>query len=86
MEIFAAEDAAARNHAHVEDYQLIPSKEHAGLQYALMSDDLLLRNGRFANRRVSELVNTVEGRDYIGQIWKTANAEVRAVIRKYFSV
>ena len=86
MEILAAEEAAERARPTVEDsFRLITEKEHAGTRYSLLSDDLLIRGGRFSDRRVSELVRTVEGRDFVGQLWKLANAEMRNVIRLYFS-
>ena len=85
-EIFAAEAAAeASRPTQDEAYAVIPPKEHAGLEYTLLTDDMLLRNGRFANQRVSDVVKTVEGRDYVGQLWRTANPEIRRVLRRFFS-
>lgn len=86
VELLQAEAAAERKQPPLEDaFQLISPREYGGLQYTLMADDLLIRNGRFANRLVSDLVKTVEGRDYVGILWRQANAEMRHVICRFFS-
>jgi len=68
-----------------KEAEKVQVREKAGLKYVLEDDDLILKAGRFVDKRVSELVKTVEGRDYIGEMWENAPPEVRDVIRRYFS-
>lgn len=86
-EMLIREEAAEKSgRVSAEDsFRLGSVKEHAGLQYTLLSNDILIRSGRFSERLVSDLVRTVEGRDYVGQLWKLSNAEMKSVIRRYFS-
>lgn len=85
-EVMALEAAAEQKRPTVEaSFELGPIREHGEAQYTLLSDDLLIRNGTFAGKRVSELVLTVQGRDYVGRLWRSANTEMRNVIRRYFS-
>lgn len=85
VEILAAEKAAEHKPSVEGAFDLIPPREHAGLQYVLLSDDLIVKSGRYSGQAVSVMVRTVEGRDYVGQLWKTATPEMKDVIRRYFS-
>lgn len=85
--MFQASEAAKKEPMRDVDrlHELLPPKEHSGLQYTLMDGDLLVRNGRFAGVKASDLVHSVDGRDFLGKVWKTANAEIRDVLRPLFS-
>lgn len=85
MDIRAVESASSPVKLSQDDMSMMPTKEIAGLQYSLLSNDVCIKSGRYAGRKASELLSTVEGRDYIGQMWKIANAEIRAVLRQFFS-
>lgn len=85
-EVMALEAAAEKKRPSVEaSFELGPVRENGEDQYTLLADDLLMRSGTFAGKRVSELVQTVQGRDYVGRLWRSANAEMKNVIRRYFS-
>lgn len=85
-EMLALEAAAEKRRPSAEAaFELGPIREHDDTQYTLMSDDILIQNGTYAGKRISELVKTVAGRDYVGHMWKAANKEMRDVIRRYFS-
>jgi len=61
-------------------YDAAKLKEHAGVSYSISGNDALIANGRFPNKKISELVKTTEGRDYLGTLWKVANSELQKVI------
>lgn len=85
-EVMALEAAAEKSKPPVEaSFELGAIREHADVQYTLMSDDILIRSGKHSGKRVSELIQTVQGRDFVGRMWRSANTEMRAVIRRYFS-
>jgi hypothetical protein len=80
------EAAAERSRPSVDALLELGSvQDHGDVQYTLLADDVLLRNGEFAGKPVSELMRTVRGRDYVGRLWRTANADMRKVIRRFFS-
>jgi len=64
-----------------------PAVKRSGLvQFCLVGiDDAVLLDGRFKDKRVSELINSVEGRDYLGDIWNSSSEELRVVLRKVFA-
>ena len=59
-------------------------KEHAGMQFVIEGNDARFENGRFASKRVSELVKTPEGRDWLGGLWRIAHRDLQAVIKVQF--
>jgi hypothetical protein len=68
-----------------KESEKVQVREKAGLKYVLEENDLVLKSGRFVDKRISELVKTVEGRDYVGELWENAPNEMRDVIRRFFS-
>jgi hypothetical protein len=59
-------------------------KEHAGLQFMIEGTDAMLVTGRFPQKKISELIKTVEGRDYLGTLWRTVPSDLRNIIRTHF--
>lgn len=85
--MFQASEAAKKEPTRDVDrlHELLPPKEHSGLQYTPMDGDLLVRSGRFSGLKASDIVHTVDGRDYLGRVWKTANTEIKDILRPLFS-
>jgi len=76
--------AAEKSAALAEKKQEV--RQRAGLSYVLLEKDALLKDGRFRDKKVSELMLTVEGRDYLGgELWKIAADDLKSVIRAHFS-
>lgn len=46
--------------------------------------DARLLNGKCQGKRVSELVLSATGRDYLGWLWRTGPAPLRKIIEGYF--
>jgi hypothetical protein len=61
-------------------------KEHAGVQYRLEGIDATILNGRFQQKRVSELIKTSEGKDYLGSLWRVAHPDLQRVIKAQFDI
>jgi hypothetical protein len=80
--VFQAE-AAALVQAPV-DYDSAKVREHAGVSFIVIDDDAMLKNGRYSGKKVSEIVSTVEGRDFLGGLWRTASPDLQKVIKKWF--
>jgi hypothetical protein len=62
-------------------------REAAGIRFELIGGGMDARfvDGRFPGQLVSDLVKTVEGRDYLGTLWRTASNDLRIILRTYFS-
>ena len=58
-----------------------------GLQFVILPDgtDAKFLTGVNSGRWVSELVKTVEGRDFLGAVWKSGKRDLQNVIRRFFS-
>ena len=57
------------------------------LTYVLSSDgkDAEFGSGLNSGRKVSNLVQTMEGRDWLGTVWKLGRRDLQNVIKQYFS-
>jgi hypothetical protein len=60
-------------------------REAAGLKFELLcgGSDVRFLDGRFPGKTVTDLVRTVEGRDYLGTLWRTAPRALRTVILSF---
>jgi hypothetical protein len=66
--------------------EAVKIREFAGVQYQLEPDgkDAILVNGRFSNKKVSEVVTTVEGRDFLGGLWRMIPPDLQNIVRHQF--
>lgn len=81
-----AEDAAKRMKqlpAPTAEQQTL--REAAGIKFELLcgGEDVRFLDGRFPGQTASALARTVEGRDYMGTLWRTAPTALRTVIRSF---
>ena len=58
-----------------------------GLLYSIVPDnrDAVFGSGVYSGRKVSDIVMTVEGRDFLGTVWKYGKRDLNSVIKNYFS-
>jgi hypothetical protein len=77
----AQAEAAANT---VELYEGKKQREFSGIQYTLEQDDAVLITGRFPQKRVSEIVLSKEGKDYLGGIYRNAGSELQRIITFWF--
>jgi len=70
-----------------EKTEVKPEVKKKGIvQYELIEGtDAFLRDGRFKDQKISEIIKSVEGRDYLGEIWPICSVELQKVLRKHFS-
>jgi hypothetical protein len=80
--LFQAEAASKTQLALPNDTAQI--RDHAGISFVIEGDDARFVNGRFAQKKVSELVKLAEGRDWLGSLWRLSSKELQQVIRKQF--
>jgi len=82
--LLQAEQAAQQQQQPTHEGQQL--REHAGISYVLVPpSDAQLLNGRFPQKKISELVKLAEGRDYLGMVWRSANSELKNVIKHHFT-
>ena len=77
----------AENAAKVQPaptFEAAKIREHAGVQYIVdeSGEDATLVNGRYPQKKVSDIVTTTEGCDYLGTLWRVANPDLKKVIIK----
>jgi hypothetical protein len=77
------QQAEAASHT-IELYEGKKQKEFSGIQYLLEEGDATLLNGRYPQKRISEIVTTEEGRDYLGGIFRNAGTELQRIITAWF--
>lgn len=84
--MMAAEQAALVPLAKTPE--AVQTREFAGMQFTLHQEELdaTIINGRFPNKRISEIVVSVEGRDYLGGLWRTSSPELQAIIKHQFEL
>ena len=80
----AIQQAEAASHS-VELYEGKKQREFSGIQYMLDGvDDAVLMNGRFPQKRISDIVKLEDGRDYLGGIFRNAGTELQRIITVWF--
>jgi hypothetical protein len=70
--------------ANLKPLESAKVREHSGQQYTIEGDDATMQNGRFALKRVSDIITLPEGRDWLGGLWRTAAKDLQAVIKTQF--
>jgi hypothetical protein len=85
-----AKDAEEGKDKREERRSQVPKSENfpqKSLVYIIDSDqrDAVFNSGIHSGKKVSDLVKTVEGRDFLGSVWKYGKRDLNSVIRKYFS-